>query len=52
MQKPEQINSDKLIGTKLNFNTASITDKDAIIYAMGIGFSIGNSNSIIDPLRE
>lgn len=41
MSKPAKIQAEKLIGTKFTPPPTTITDKDAIIYALGIGFSRG-----------
>lgn len=42
MSKPTKVNAEKLIGEKKPSYKTSFTDKDAILYALGIGFSRGN----------
>lgn len=41
MSRPAMIIPEKTIGTKTPPTKTSFTDKDAIIYALGIGFSQG-----------
>lgn len=41
MSKPAFIQAEKLIGSKVYPEPTTITDKDAIIYALGVGFSTG-----------
>ena len=51
MSKPKHFLPDKIIGTKNEPVTFDVTDRDAIIYALGIGFSQGMPSSNIDPLK-
>jgi hypothetical protein len=37
--KSSQIEAERVIGTKIASNERSFTDKDSILYALGIGFS-------------
>jgi hypothetical protein len=39
MEKPNKIIPEKLIGFPLEPSTKILTEKDAILYALGIGFS-------------
>lgn len=41
--KPKSIVVDKVIGIKPETSKTSITEKDAILYAIGIGFNQGNN---------
>ena len=42
MPKPAKIEAEKLIGTKVPAYKTNVTDKDALLYALGIGFSTSN----------
>lgn len=42
MPKPEKIIAEKLIGYKVPPYKTMIDDRDALLYALGIGFSLGN----------
>jgi hypothetical protein len=44
MSKPSKIIVDKVIGIKPEATRTSITEKDAILYALGIGFSQGKEH--------
>jgi len=50
--KPAKILPEKILGKKEAPNTNSFTDKDAIIYSLGVGFSQGNYFFTLDPLKE
>ena len=52
MQRPKKIEAEKVIGTKFERKKFTLTDKDAILYALGIGFSQGDLFIISDPMRE
>jgi hypothetical protein len=41
MSKPQKVIADKVIGTKLYTNNKTINERDAMIYAIGIGFNEG-----------
>ena len=41
MSKPEKIQAEKLIGQKEAPKISVITERDSIIYSLGIGFSQG-----------
>lgn len=43
IQKPKQIIPEKIIGLKTPAIVNSFTDRDAIIYSLGVGFSHGSS---------
>ena len=45
MSKPSQVIPEKCIGYEMKPNKSLITSRDAILYALGIGYSI-------DPLNE
>jgi len=49
MSKPEHIIIDKVIGYKEQLGSITITHKDLILYALGIGFSTGIHSISIDP---
>ena len=51
MPKPKQFELE-VIGTKNPDVQFTVTDKDAIIYALGIGFSNGIVFFTLDPMRE
>jgi hypothetical protein len=42
MPKPAKIEAEKLIGTKVPAYKTNVTDKDALLYALGVGFSTSN----------
>ncbi len=46
MGKADKIVPDKIIGLKPPLTRASISEKDSIIYALGIGFSRGKRHHI------
>lgn len=46
MGKADKIIPDKIIGLKPPLTRASISEKDSIIYALGIGFSRGKVHDI------
>jgi len=46
MSKPEKVVCDKLIGSKIQIGDITLEDKDAMLYALGIGFNMGNLYSI------
>jgi hypothetical protein len=50
--RPKIIDPKKVIGLKPEPNKFLITDKSAILYALGIGFSQGIDKIKIDPLKE
>lgn len=41
MSRPAKIEAEKVIGTKMGENKVTFTEKDTILYALGIGFSTG-----------
>lgn len=46
MPKPKILEPEKLIGTTVTYPSTIVNDKDAILYALGIGFSTGNATYI------
>lgn len=43
MPKPDKIVAEKLIGSKTPEYSTIATDKDTMLYALGIGFNTGTS---------
>lgn len=50
--KSDKIVADKLIGTPCETEERTFTDRDSILYALGIGFSRGTAHIIVDPMRQ
>lgn len=51
MIKPKTIQPDQLIGSKPPSTKTKVDDKDAILYALSIGFSKGKFFYYLDPLK-
>jgi hypothetical protein len=43
MSKPDKIEAEKAMALKNELGTLTLTHKDFILYALGIGFSTGNT---------
>lgn len=51
MSKPEKINIEGALAHKEDLGIVTLTQKDLMLYALGIGFSTGTSFFIADPLK-
>ncbi len=52
MSKPDKIVVDKAIGLKNDLGKVKLDHKNFILYALGIGFSTGESPPMQTPIRK